>query len=345
MRQRGALLRQAGGKATPEIVATLDVWDTKLAEHGAALVQARRALATRLEPVTAKAYAAVAAGAAPIGLRYVPSWANPDDLGERDALHAALTAARGGRPAARRHHDRSAPRRVGITHRDAAGAHARVPGRTTLVGAWRCASRCTRRSPRQPGRRRCCCSTTCFPSSTRLDRPRCWPACPSGQAILTTAGPLPDGAVPASTVRIAARDHLRMTWRPLPQRNEDVDPARIGASLDKVAKRFGTTSASALQRPVRTLGGAGRRGYRGPREARLAAQRAAAGRSRLQRLGDAAAIHDDRSGRALLRGTRRRCRQADRATASPAAEAVPGTDKSHPSGKLTSLQFGALLSL
>lgn len=37
-----------------------------------------------------------------------------------------------------------------------------------------------------------------------------------------------------------------VTWRPLPERNEDVDPQRIGASLDKVAKRFGTSSASAL---------------------------------------------------------------------------------------------------
>lgn len=37
-----------------------------------------------------------------------------------------------------------------------------------------------------------------------------------------------------------------MTWKPLPQRNEDVDPAPLGASLDKVAKRFGTSSATAL---------------------------------------------------------------------------------------------------
>jgi predicted nucleic acid-binding Zn ribbon protein len=37
-----------------------------------------------------------------------------------------------------------------------------------------------------------------------------------------------------------------VTWRPLPERNEDVDPQRIGSSLDKVAKRLGTTSATAL---------------------------------------------------------------------------------------------------
>ncbi len=37
-----------------------------------------------------------------------------------------------------------------------------------------------------------------------------------------------------------------MTWKPLPERNEDVDPKRIGSSLDKVARRLGTTSATAL---------------------------------------------------------------------------------------------------
>ncbi len=37
-----------------------------------------------------------------------------------------------------------------------------------------------------------------------------------------------------------------MTWRPLPQANADRDPERIGASLDKVARRLGTSSANAL---------------------------------------------------------------------------------------------------
>ena len=37
-----------------------------------------------------------------------------------------------------------------------------------------------------------------------------------------------------------------MTWRPLPQPNEDREPVRITSSLDKVAKRFGTSSAIAF---------------------------------------------------------------------------------------------------
>ena len=37
-----------------------------------------------------------------------------------------------------------------------------------------------------------------------------------------------------------------MTWKPLPDRNEDRDPVPLRASLDKVAKRFGSSSASAF---------------------------------------------------------------------------------------------------
>lgn len=37
-----------------------------------------------------------------------------------------------------------------------------------------------------------------------------------------------------------------MTWRPLPERNEDRDPVKIGPSLDKVAKRLGAPNANAL---------------------------------------------------------------------------------------------------
>jgi predicted nucleic acid-binding Zn ribbon protein len=37
-----------------------------------------------------------------------------------------------------------------------------------------------------------------------------------------------------------------VTWRPLPERNEDRDPVALRASLDKVAKRFGSSSASAM---------------------------------------------------------------------------------------------------
>jgi DNA replication and repair protein RecF len=61
LRQRTSLLRQSGGRLTPDIAATLDVWDAKLAATGSALADARADLVARLEPALAKAYADVAA--------------------------------------------------------------------------------------------------------------------------------------------------------------------------------------------------------------------------------------------------------------------------------------------
>lgn len=199
LRQRGALLRQSGGKATPEIVSTLDVWDTKLAEHGAALVLARRALAARLEPVTAKAYAAVAAGAAPTGLRYAPSWANPDDLPERDALHAALAAAR------------ADDLRRGVTtvgpHRDEVELHiGPLPARThASQGEQRSLALALRLAVHEAVTETTGAAPVLLLDDvfSELDPGRSAALLanlPVGQAILTTAGPLPDGAVPASTV-------------------------------------------------------------------------------------------------------------------------------------------------
>ncbi|HEY6427809.1 MAG TPA: AAA family ATPase, partial [Acidimicrobiales bacterium] len=60
LRQRGALLRQAAGRATPEIDASLDVWDQRLAEAGATLVSAREALTAALAELVGVAYAGLA---------------------------------------------------------------------------------------------------------------------------------------------------------------------------------------------------------------------------------------------------------------------------------------------
>ncbi|HVL07421.1 MAG TPA: DNA replication/repair protein RecF [Acidimicrobiales bacterium] len=57
LRQRTALLRQSGGRLTPDIATTLDVWDSKLVAAGEALADARAALVADLEPALAKAYA------------------------------------------------------------------------------------------------------------------------------------------------------------------------------------------------------------------------------------------------------------------------------------------------
>ena len=97
LRQRNALLKSAGaarrGRAAPEDLATLDVWDTHLAAAGAELLAGRLELVDSLRPLVAAAYAAVAepdgatvTGPAELGYR---SSVDPDPSPAADG--AALT--------------------------------------------------------------------------------------------------------------------------------------------------------------------------------------------------------------------------------------------------------------
>jgi DNA replication and repair protein RecF len=87
LRQRNALLKQAGGRLTPEIETTLDVWDTKLAATGEALADERASLLDALTPVLAHAYDRVAGAAADIVVGYEAPW-------RPGGLAAALRAVR-----------------------------------------------------------------------------------------------------------------------------------------------------------------------------------------------------------------------------------------------------------
>jgi DNA replication and repair protein RecF len=65
LRQRNALLRSAAAHRRapgPEVLSTLEVWDTHLARAGAELLGARLDLVAELRPLVAKAYAALAPG-------------------------------------------------------------------------------------------------------------------------------------------------------------------------------------------------------------------------------------------------------------------------------------------
>jgi DNA replication and repair protein RecF len=62
LRQRAALLRQSRGRTTPEVTATLDVWDQRLAEAGTGLADARDRLARDLQPLVADSYGALSTG-------------------------------------------------------------------------------------------------------------------------------------------------------------------------------------------------------------------------------------------------------------------------------------------
>lgn len=74
LRQRNALLKQSGGRLTPEVESTLMVWDAKLIESGEALAAARAELVAELAPVLDLAYAQVAGRAVPVGVAYDAPW-------------------------------------------------------------------------------------------------------------------------------------------------------------------------------------------------------------------------------------------------------------------------------
>lgn len=91
LRQRAAVLRQAGGRVEEDIAATLDVWDARLAVAGEELAAARAELVATLSPLVTEAYTQLAGGAgsdSPVTeLRYRRSWDG--------ALAAALAGTRG----------------------------------------------------------------------------------------------------------------------------------------------------------------------------------------------------------------------------------------------------------
>jgi DNA replication and repair protein RecF len=88
LRQRNALLKQAGGNPRPaaDILTTLDVWDDKLTATGEALVAGREAMAADLGPHVSAGYDRVADRSADVRVGYVRSWTGP--------LAGALAAAR-----------------------------------------------------------------------------------------------------------------------------------------------------------------------------------------------------------------------------------------------------------
>ena len=105
LKQRNALLKSAGGSASaaripPDVEATLDVWDAKLAAAGEKLASVRASLSSALEPLAGEAYARLASGMAERGrdairLTYQRSWSGAlaDALSEarRDDLRRGVT--------------------------------------------------------------------------------------------------------------------------------------------------------------------------------------------------------------------------------------------------------------
>jgi DNA replication and repair protein RecF len=193
LRQRNSLLRSAGGRLTDEVASTLDVWDTKLAAVGNALVEAREQLAAELEPEVGKAYDQVAHAAADVSMTYQRSWSG--------GLAEAVAASR------------NDDLRRGVTlvgpHRDeVALAIGGLPGRThASQGEQRSLALALRLAAHRVvgdavGAAPVLLLDDVF---SELDPERSdalLAHLPPGQALLTTAGAIPPAAEPARLVRV-----------------------------------------------------------------------------------------------------------------------------------------------
>ena len=103
LRQRTALLKSAAGaryRGDRGALDTLDVWDSRLAEHGAELMAARINLVNELAPELEKAYQLLAPGSRPASIAYrarlgVESGQDSQDWvgDDREFLEAALLSA------------------------------------------------------------------------------------------------------------------------------------------------------------------------------------------------------------------------------------------------------------
>lgn len=87
LRQRNTVLKQAGGRLTDEVAATLDVWDARFAQIGDQLGYARATLVARCQPMVVEAYEQLSGESTAVELIYEPEW-------RRVGLGAALSAAR-----------------------------------------------------------------------------------------------------------------------------------------------------------------------------------------------------------------------------------------------------------
>lgn len=79
LRQRNALLRSAGGTLRGSMASTLDIWDSKLADVGEVIAEARQSLVASLENQSDQAYRRLSAagdgsGRGTVRLRYERSW-------------------------------------------------------------------------------------------------------------------------------------------------------------------------------------------------------------------------------------------------------------------------------
>lgn len=194
LRQRNALLRGAGGRLTGDVELTLDVWDSKLTQSGEELANARSETLKQLLPVLTRSYDDVAREPADLEARYRSTWA---EVG----LAAALATAR------------SDDLRRGVTtvgpHRDdielslaglSTRTHSSQGEQRSIALALRLAAH--QAVTEQTGSAPVLILDDVFSELDPLRSASLLTHLPPGQAILTTASGLPEGAEPVKTVNV-----------------------------------------------------------------------------------------------------------------------------------------------
>ena len=194
LKQRNSLLRQAAGRLIGDVGSTLDVWDAKLASAGTALVEAREELVAQLEPEVGKAYDQVAHTAADVTMRYQRSWSGP----LADAIAAGRTDdLRRGLSLVGPHRDELLLAIAGLPGR----THASQGEQRSLALALRLAAH--RIVGEAVGASPVLLLDDVF---SELDPERSEALLthlPPGQALLTTAGLVPESARPGKLVRVS----------------------------------------------------------------------------------------------------------------------------------------------
>jgi len=196
LRQRNALLKQMAGRhgGGEGALATLDVWDDRLAMTGTALVGHRNELLEKLQPALGVAYAQVAGSQAEIDVSYEQSW-------DGELVDALL--------AARDTDIRRAVTTVG-PQRDELALH--IDGRVARTHASQGEQRSLALAMRLAGHAVVARDIGASPVLllddvfSELDPTRSAALLahvPPGQVLLTTAGGLPVGAHPELVVRVS----------------------------------------------------------------------------------------------------------------------------------------------
>ena len=236
------------GEHTGDVAATLDVWDQRLADAGKVLVAARERLVADLEHLVGAAYSrlAGAAGAA--------SWSSTTS-GAGTATSSTPCRQPRGRPAPRRQHGRTAPRRPVRCARRARGPHPRLPGRAAL--------------PRPgPAPRRAHAGPHPDPAGAdpaprrRVLRAR--PGTEQGPGGGAAGRPV-DPHHGGTAARGASTWHgscPSSPWRPVRDRRDN-GPRRVGDSMPRLLGRLGASTDAGAWRPCSPAG----RSWSGPSSA------------------------------------------------------------------------------